>query len=191
MFMNLTIGINSVLFLDRDGVINKQIPDDYVKTPSEFIFEEGALEALKLLAPVFPSIVVVTNQQGIGRGIMTEDQLQVVHSHMLQKVSEHGGRIDGVYYCPHRSDQGCQCRKPAIGMFIAVKNKYPDLTPLSSVIVGDSLSDMQFGRNAGIKTILISHLVQTDLQALKLADEQFGSLFDFAKQIYNSYVSKK
>jgi D-glycero-D-manno-heptose 1,7-bisphosphate phosphatase len=180
--MKLKPGINSVLFLDRDGVINRRITDDYVKTPDEFIFMDRVTDALKILSAVFSRIVVVTNQQGIGRGLMTDDQLNDVHQFMIDQVSTAGGKIDHIFYCPHLASDGCNCRKPATGMFYAAKKLIPQLDTTSSVMAGDSLSDLQFGRNAGLSTVLISKDVKTDIQTLKFADEQFGSLFDFAKQ---------
>ena len=99
--MKLKQRVNSVLFLDRDGVINKRIPDDYVKAPEEFIFLDGVLDALKILSAVFSKIVLVTNQQGIGREMMTDGQLNEVHQYMIDEIIDAEGRIDHIFYCPH------------------------------------------------------------------------------------------
>src|SRR5688572_23731927 len=92
--------MTKTLFLDRDGVINERIPGDYVKNWDEFIFLDGVLEALNILARKFNRIVVVTNQQGIAKGLMTEEDLNKVHQRMVLEIQESGGKIDKVYFCP-------------------------------------------------------------------------------------------
>ncbi len=171
----------SALFLDRDGVINKRIVNAYVTMPSEFVFLPGVLEAIKLCSEHFRFIFIVTNQQGVGRGLMTEEQLNNVHLYMLKEINKHGGRIDKVFFCPHRADDNCTCRKPKTGMFVQAKEKFSLIDEKTSVMVGDTLSDMMFGKNCGLKNVLISEDIQTDLETLKLADFQFSSLFQFAK----------
>ena len=93
----------NTLFLDRDGVINQQRPYDYVKTTGEFIFIDGALEALRLLSPLFKHIIIVTNQRGVGKGIMTRKDLEEIHAYMMNEVSGQGGRIDKIYVCTDRT----------------------------------------------------------------------------------------
>ncbi|HRD07310.1 MAG: HAD family hydrolase [Saprospiraceae bacterium] len=161
------------LFLDRDGVINRKLEADYVKSISEFDLLPGVLEALYLLDPFFVHIVVVTNQQGIGKGLMTVDGLSWIHKFLFHELENAKARIDAVYYCPHLSAIGCSCRKPAPGMAIAAKNDFPSIDFNKSIIVGDSISDMQFGRNLGMKTVFcsskpqISDLIDLNVSSLK------------------------
>ena len=104
------------LFLDRDGVVNVRTPNDYVKTPDAWVPAEGLDEALRILSAHFQRIIVVTNQAGIGKQLMTERVSAAVHAKMFALANAAGGRIDRAYHCPHRSDAGCSCRKPATGM---------------------------------------------------------------------------
>ncbi len=146
----------SCLFLDRDGVINTRTPGDYVQRRREFVFEKEALEALQILAGIFPKIVVVTNQQGIGKGLMTAAQLADVHQFMLEQVAAAGGRIDGVYHCPHLAASCCGCRKPAVGMGLQAQADFPEIDFSKSWLVGDSASDMVFGKTLGMRTVLVA-----------------------------------
>ena len=144
------------LFLDRDGVINQRTPGDYVKHPSAFIPAPGAMEAIALLAGHFGRIAVATNQAGIGKGLMTEADLNAVHREMLDQVKTAGGRIDAVYFCPHRPELGCNCRKPAPGMALQAQADFPEIVFKNSWFVGDSATDMELGQALGMKTVLIA-----------------------------------
>ncbi len=144
------------LFLDRDGVINKHLPGDYVKNIEQFEFLPGVLDALVHFSSYFTHIVVVTNQQGIGKGLYTEDDLKEVHTFMLKKITEAGGRLDAVYFCPSLEKNNDPCRKPNIGMGLQAQQDFPAIDFKQSVMIGDSMSDMQFGRNIGMFTIWIS-----------------------------------
>jgi len=144
------------LFLDRDGVINQRIPGDYIKTVEEFEFIPGSLEAIVRFRSMFHRIVVVTNQQGIGKGRMTEAQLSEVHEHMISEVKKAGGRIDKVYHCPKLAREEPLCRKPNIGMAIEAQSDFPGIDFKKSIIVGDSISDMKFGKRLGMKTVFIT-----------------------------------
>lgn len=174
------------LFLDRDGVINRRTPGDYVKTPDEFVPESGMPEAMPLLGKVFGHIVVVTNQSGIGKGLMTEADLALVHKKMMDIVQVAGGRIDRVYYCPHRSDAGCACRKPATGMALQAQADFPDIDFSHSWIVGDSVADMALGQALGMTTVLITGKEEETAQLEAMAiDYRFASLLAFARFIQN------
>jgi histidinol-phosphate phosphatase family protein len=110
------------LFLDRDGVINQQIPNDYVRKWDSFIFNQGALAALQRFAKVFSRIVIVTNQQGIGKGLMTIEDLQHIHERMMQEITKAGGRIDAIYAAtPLIANDVNGMRKPNIGMALQAK----------------------------------------------------------------------
>ena len=140
------------LFLDRDGVINVELHLDYVKNYSEFQFMPGVPEALKTLAGLFPRIVIVTNQRGIARGLMTDDDLSDIHSRMLDEIMAKGGRIDKIYYCS-AMDNADPNRKPNPGMALLAQSEIPGIDFDKSIIVGNNISDMEFGRNAGIFTV--------------------------------------
>lgn len=177
------------LFLDRDGVINRRLPGAYVKSWDQFEFLEGVLEALALLAPIFHPIVVVTNQQGIGKGLMTAEALELVHQKMLEAVTTANGRIDAIYYCGALSTQQPNCRKPNPFMANQAKKKFTQLKFSDSFIVGDSISDMAFGANLGMKTVLIEtkleeldKIAESERKGLRI-DERFKSLLDFALAI--------
>lgn len=143
------------LFLDRDGVINVQIVGDYVRRPEQLRFIDGALEALALLAPLFARIVVVTNQRGVTKGLMSGADLENVHNHMLSAVEAAGGRIDRIYCCT-----GLDCsdprRKPNIGMFEEARTDWPQMDLSRCFMVGDQPSDMEFAERAGLVGIPVS-----------------------------------
>ena len=169
------------LFLDRDGVINKHMPDAYVTTLSEFEFIPDTLDALKILASIFHKIVIVTNQQGIGKGLMSSMDLEKIHFYMLEEISKHGGRIDAVYYCPYLSNIKPKCRKPEIGMALQAKEAFPSIDFKKSIIIGDSPSDILFGKNIGAYTVLVKNknLPSLSIEANLFVDSlnQFASLF--------------
>ena len=142
------------LLLDRDGVINVLRPNDYVKNIAEFVFCDGALEALRRLNPCFRRIVIVTNQRGVGRGLMTEADLAEIHDWMLARIREAGGRIDRIYVCT-AVDPADPRRKPNPGMAREVRADFPDIDFARSILVGDSASDLEFARRAGIPAICL------------------------------------
>lgn len=144
----------NTLFLDRDGVINKELPGNYVKTTGEFEFEKGALEALHILSEFFERILIVTNQRGIGIGVMSEDDLRIIHANMMEEISNHGGRIDGIYHAPD-SDRSSEGRKPHPAMGHRAKSDFPEIDFKLSVIAGNSESDIQFGKSLGMQTVFI------------------------------------
>ena len=157
---NWNIDKSRSLFLDRDGVINRRIPDGYVKTWDAFEFLPGVPEAMKRLAKRFGRIIVVSNQQGIGKGLMTEQDLERIHSSMVRQIEGSRGRIDLVLHSPHRKEEDSPMRKPGIGMALEAKKIFPEIEFGKSVMAGDSESDLLFGRNAGMKTVLISDNVK-------------------------------
>ena len=170
------------LFLDRDGVINKELRDDYVTSWEDFIFEEGALIGIAKLSAIFGKIIIVTNQRGIGIQKMTEEDLQAIHHKMQIEIKNAGGRIDAIYFAP-AADRSDIRRKPNPTMALEAKNDCPEIDLSKSVIVGNSISDMEFGRNAGMKTIFIDEKkkffgVKTDIM-----DEIHNSLFDWSNSL--------
>jgi len=146
------------LFLDRDGVINKKIENDYVRNWEQFEFLPNVIEALKILNSLFDRIIIVTNQRGIGRGLITEKDLEDIHRKMVSVLKKEGIKIDKVYYCPHDYEkEECNCRKPKIGMALQAKKDFPDIDFKNSIMVGDSISDIKFGKRVGMKSFLIGN----------------------------------
>jgi histidinol-phosphate phosphatase family protein len=144
-----------VIFLDRDGVINKKPPKaDYVKKWEEFEFLPGAREGLKKLSDNGFQIYLVSNQPGIARGMMTEEDLAFIHQKMQEELKKDGIKIEKIYYCPHGWDQGCECRKPKPGLlFQAARENNLDLT--KTIFIGDDERDIQAGEAADIKMFLV------------------------------------
>lgn len=143
------------LFLDRDGVINEKLEGDYVRNLDSFTWKEGALDALAKLSRVFHRVVVVTNQQGIGKQLMTEEDLGTIHRHLLQKVAGAGGRIDAIYHAPQLAAEKSERRKPGTGMALEAQRDFPDIRFEESVMVGDSQGDMEFGSRLGMVNIFL------------------------------------
>ncbi len=178
------------LFLDRDGVINRRLPGAYVREWSEFHFLPGVPEAITRLGDFFDRVLVVTNQQGIGKGLMTEEDLYEVHQQMIATLKKEGGRIDGVYFCPDLASKPANCRKPAPAMGYWAQRDFPDIVFEHSVMVGDSLSDMIFGKELGMFTVLITTKEEEaeDLaSAKKVIDAQFPGLKAFGNWWSGSY----
>jgi len=171
------------LFLDRDGVINHRWVDDYVKTPAEFKFLPGVINALQIFSQIFGKIIVVTNQQGIGKGLMTESELQAIHQYMISQIKDNNGRIDHVYYCPDLKDEGSFFRKPNIGMGLKAKKDFREINFKKSLMIGDSISDMIFGKKLGMKTVFISENHTKAIQHPEIIDNVAQTLLDFAKYL--------
>jgi D-glycero-D-manno-heptose 1,7-bisphosphate phosphatase len=144
------------LFLDRDGVINRRIAGDYVRRADAFEFLPGAPAAVARLARCFHPVVVVTNQAGVGRGFMTLSDLEAIHSVMLDAIGHAGGRIDGIFVCPHAPDAGCPCRKPRTGLAEQARQAFPEIDFSGSVLVGDGESDIAMGAALGMTTVLVA-----------------------------------
>ncbi len=143
-----------VIFLDRDGVINRDSPD-YIKSWPEFEFLPGSLEALVRLTARGFRIIIVTNQSALNRGYTTSAALTHLHQMLRQTVARHGGSITDIFYCPHRPDERCHCRKPAPGMLFQARDRY-NLDLVDAIMVGDSAKDIVCAHRAGCgRTILV------------------------------------
>ncbi|MCX7728403.1 MAG: HAD-IIIA family hydrolase [Bacteroidia bacterium] len=173
------LDINSewTLFLDRDGVINQKLDKDYVKTIEEFHFMENVIPALKVLRKKFGRIIVVTNQQGIGKKIMTERDLDTIHQYLLSELKKENIEIDKIYFAPQLEQENSIMRKPHIGMALKAKEDFPEIQFHQSIMVGDSLSDIQFAHNAGMYSVYLSSAPEKYFNY----DFTFRSLFDFSK----------
>ena len=169
---------NWTLFLDRDGVINVRIIDGYVTKIEEFDFLPNVIEAFRIFKDKFKHVVVVTNQQGVGKGLMTESDVEKVHEYMIQEVITNGGNIDKVYFCPQLKSETDNYRKPSPKMAFFAKNDFPEIDFSKSIMIGDMNSDIEFGKNAGMKTIFIGNN-----EHMTEPDDFFDTLFDFAKII--------
>ena len=143
------------LFLDRDGVINKKRDKDYVKSLREFEIIPGILESIADLSKIFGRIIIVTNQQGIGKGLMTDEDLDQIHSHLLEKVRQKGGNIDAIYHAPNLKEENSLMRKPGIGMALQAQKDFPEIDFSRSIIAGDSALDLEFGKRAKMISVLI------------------------------------
>ena len=177
--MFLEIDKSWTLFLDRDGVINEKRENDYVKNWAEFSFINGSLKAISDLSKIFGKIIIVTNQRGVGRGLMKEEDLIYIHDKMIDEINLNFGRIDKIYYCLEVSENA-EGRKPNIGMGLKAKNDFPEIDFRKSIIVGDSKSDIKFGENLGMKKIFIG----INDKNLKL-DGAFDSLYHFYFNLRN------
>lgn len=182
MFDLSSINKTWTLFLDRDGVLNHEKNDDYIRNWDEFRFYDGVKEALKLLNEIFGVIVLVTNQRGIGKGLMTLDDLANIHSKMMEEIKTAGGRIDKLYFCADL-DNDSPCRKPNPGMAELAKKDFPQIEMKRSIIAGNKLSDMRFGRNAGMFTAYMATTHPEVLADDPLVDVRFDDLLSFAKAV--------
>lgn len=142
-----------VIFLDRDGVINHDSPD-YIKNWAEFQFLPGSLEALNLLTREGYRLIVITNQSVINRGMVPMSVLADTHRRMLAAVERTGGRIEDIFFCPHRPDENCDCRKPKPGLIFQARDRY-GITLAHSIMIGDSAKDIECGINAGCGATLL------------------------------------
>jgi len=170
------------LFLDRDGVINYEKENDYILRWSEFEFYPGVTEAIRLLSEKFITLIVISNQRGVGRGLMSENELLDIQRRMRSEIEKNGGRIDKIYYCT-ATDSHHFYRKPNPGMALQAAKDFPSIDLSKSIMVGNKLSDMQFGRNAGTYTVYLK--TTHPEQAIPHADIDlaFNSLIDFAKAL--------
>jgi histidinol-phosphate phosphatase family protein len=149
---------NWTLFLDRDGVLNERIVDDYVRKWEDWTWAEDALTALVTLSKVFGKLVVVTNQRGIARGLYSEKDLATIHKQMSAEVKAAGGRIDAIYYCPHDKDAACECRKPKPGMLFKAAKEHAAIDLKRAILVGDSISDMEAAKAAKVPGVFIGKM---------------------------------
>jgi D-glycero-D-manno-heptose 1,7-bisphosphate phosphatase len=169
------------VFLDRDGVLNRKMPEGaYVTDWTQFQWLAGADEAIARMNRAGLTVILVTNQRGIALGLYTHAQLEHIHANLQRHLSRHGARLDAIYYCPHNHGE-CNCRKPDIGLFEQAMQKFPQANAQNSMVIGDSLSDIQAGQRLGMKTVFIQG--EADRQktgsaaaAAELADAVAGSL---------------
>jgi D-glycero-D-manno-heptose 1,7-bisphosphate phosphatase len=177
------------LFLDRDGVINKRIVGGYVCSWDQFTFLPGVQDAIKLLSGNFERILVVSNQQGVGKGLMTDQDVRAIHIRMTEEIVKAGGTIDMTYYCPFLEESRSILRKPGIGMALKARKEFPEINFKRSVMVGDSISDMIFGKRLKMKTVLLSNDIALIRKGADVIDFVFDDLLSFSKSL--TYVTLK
>jgi histidinol-phosphate phosphatase family protein len=169
------------LFLDRDGVINRKIDGDYVRRWQDFEWLPRAPLALKILREYAPNLVVVTNQQGIGKGFMSSEDVAVIHHHLQAELATDGVQIDAFQVCPHLKSAGCACRKPEPGLVLDWLGRHPQAEPALSIMVGDSQSDLELAHNVAASSGGCAS-IQIGVANYRgtVADASFDSLWDFA-----------
>jgi len=147
--------MNKIIFLDRDGVISIFTPHDFIKKWEEFEFIPEAIEGLKILTDSGYKIVIISNQSGVGKGIFLQKDLDKITENMKKILNEKGTGIYKVYYCTHREDENCNCRKPQTGLFLKAKEEIGDIDFSKTFFIGDSKRDVIAGKRVGTKTILV------------------------------------
>ena len=162
-------GGRRAVFLDRDDTLCKDVP--YCRRPEDLHLLPGAGAAVSRLNKAGFAVVVITNQSGIGRGLLTEDTLSSIHEKMKLDLASFGAKVDGIYHCPHLPDEGCECRKPKPTM-VAMAVREMDLDIQGSYTVGDRLMDVKMGKNSGTKAILVRSRTPVEelAEAERLAD---------------------
>lgn len=170
------------LFLDRDGVINDESVGSYITKWEDFVFSYGTLEALQSLNEAFGKIVVVTNQRGVGKGIMSLSDLKHIHSNMTQEVEKAGGRLDIIYACTALEDHDHN-RKPNTGMATQAQEHFPEIDFKRSVMIGNNLSDMEFGKRMGMHTVFLTSTHKPYDLPHDLIDEQYPSLLHWTQSL--------
>jgi len=173
-------GTLRTVFLDRDGVINEKMPEgSYVTSWQEFHILPGVPAAIARLNAASLRVIVVSNQRGISLGRYTVADVESIHNRLQNLLAEHGAHVDAYYFCPH-DKKDCNCRKPLPGMFEEARKAFPDIQPATSVMIGDSHSDIEFGCRIGMRTIFIAGEVTRQKpgadKAAAEADMSFDSL---------------
>lgn len=171
------------LFLDRDGVLNSRPGAGYLTNPDDLQWIPDSLDSLVHLAGVFRHIVVVTNQQGIGKGLMNAADLNAIHDKMMYDVQQAGGRIDKIYHAAGLRCDDSYRRKPGVGMALEAKSDFPGIRFDKSLMAGDTFRDMLFGHHLGMLTILISQQKEIPRKYYHLAAYRFDRLKDFTNFI--------
>ena len=157
---------NITIFLDRDGTLNYDA--GYIKSPEELILFPDVVEAMARLKQSGTRVVLITNQSGIARGFLSEDDLHLIHRKLERDLAQQGGALDGIFFCSHHPDDACQCRKPKPGLIQQATQEF-DINLSRSYYVGDKAIDMQLANTVGAKAVLVmtSEYSQDAVQAMK------------------------
>ena len=167
-----------LVFLDRDGVINRKLREDnYLVTWEQFEFMPDAPEAIAKLNRAGIKVVVVTNQRGIALGKISALDVISIHEQMERALEAYSARVDGIFFCPH-DDNFCECRKPKPGLLLQAFGTFREVWPAHAVLIGDSLSDIEAGRRANVKTILVRGSVATRKPGFAEAETKADAVVD-------------
>ncbi len=167
------------LFLDRDGVINERDFSGYITNPKDFHFTNQCLDAIKIFSSIFKNIIIVTNQQGVGKGLMATEELNEVHSFMLEQINSYQGKISKILSATNLKGAINDRRKPLPHMALEAKELFPEIDFSKSIMVGDTNSDILFGKRLGMKTVLFkSKEIVTEK-----ADIEITNLHEFALKL--------
>ena len=188
------LGLRTV-FLDRDGVLNEKMPEGrYVASRADFHLLPGVAEAIGRLNRAGVRVAVVSNQRGIALGLYTAADVNTLHSALQELLATHGAHVDGFYFCPHDKGQ-CNCRKPLSGLFEQAVAEFPEIAAATSVMIGDSLSDIEFGRRLGMLTVFIKGALGRQKPgseaAGELADLRFPSLVEAVNRLLTEPAPEK
>jgi len=183
------------LFLDRDGVVNEKLPEGrYVTGWDSFRILPGVLEAIRLLNQSGLRVIVVSNQRGIALGLYTSEDVQAIHDNFQSLLHGQGAHVDAFYFCPHDKSK-CDCRKPLTGMFDQAVAEFPGITAVGSVMIGDSISDIEFGRRLGMTTVFLESDAGQQKPgaevARDLADLRFPSLYTAITDLLAKLASQR
>lgn len=178
--MKIEIDSDWTLFLDRDGVINKNINNAYILNWDEFEFIPSFLSCIKALSNRFKYIIVITNQQCIAKGLLSHEELSQIHHQMTNRIVSEGGRIDAIYYAPDFASPDNILRKPNIGMPMQAQKDFPDIDFSKSIIIGDKDSDIELGKRLGMTTVWMKN----DQYISERADFNISSFNEFIKQVF-------
>ncbi len=169
--MTINRSLVRYVFLDRDGVLNRKLPEGaYVTSWEQFQWLPGAIEAIARMNRAGMTVILVSNQRGIALGLCTHEQLELIHKNMRADLVRHGARLDAIYYCPHDIGE-CHCRKPDIGLFTQACKDLPQASAHNSLVIGDSLSDMEAGKRMGMGTIFIQGEAENQKAGAAIAAE--------------------
>ena len=174
------------LFLDRDGVLNHDVINDYVRNWNQFHFFETTFPAMKILANIFSRIIIITNQRGVGIGLMSQNDLDEIHQNMVAEIELNEGRIDEIYFCTDTDRENSTHRKPSTGMGLQAKADYQTIDFSKSIMIGNNISDMQFAENLGMYKFFIDDKKKYNKTPTDKMDFIFDDLLEAANFINNS-----
>ena len=184
------------IFIDRDGVVNTYpggvTKTDYVTDQKEFHFITGTLQALKILKDKGIKVIIASNQGGVNKGLYTQSELDKVNSFMLKEIEKAGGAIEEVFYCVHKDEDNCECRKPKPGMLAVAARKY-GIDPKSTYFIGDTPKDISAGKRIGCKTVLVlsGKSSREEIAAWEdKPDHVFNNLLEAVKWLTNNKETK-
>lgn len=185
--MSIKLADISHVFLDRDGVLNRNLPNGrFVNRWEEFELLPGVEDAIAALNQSGRVVIVITNQRGIALGLYSRNDLDGMHDRLRERLAARGARLDAIYVCPHDDGQ-CNCRKPLTGLFEQAFKDFPAASPENSVMVGDSLSDIEAGSRLGMRTVFVTSsdeaVADEARQSLELATLCVDSLPDFVQRL--------